>query len=1208
MKQQFIAATLAMVLSAAGMKAQTQSLLGEYWFDQNTQRQTFVPGSFLLDVTDLSEGLHTINAQVTYGNGVRSTIASAWFVRMPQFAEGMNCDVCTFIDGKPDKVIQGRVSSGSMALDLDMSGVSPGLHSLGAQLRTANGELSSIVSAWFMRMPSFREGTEMNVCTYIDGKPDKVYKAKVSGGNLPLNLDVTGHSLGVHSLGVQVVSENGIVSAYKESLFMRVPTTDEKSTLRAYYLLDGIVAPEPISSPLNGNTCHLDLDVASLNSGIHSVSMYLASPLGIASDIRTSWFVKIPNGGEGVVAYEYWLNDNPETLRRVTLEKITNPCSLISLLDMPVEPFCSSRYRFVIEDGNPAVYGCNSFQIRFTDPDGRFTMANGEYADTRVRTELTDIPAITPNQGTVLDRIAENEIRWYSFSGQIGDSIGVRLDSPAMVELYGPDGSTILKRDKSKARDYASKILDSNGTYYLAVHDQTGIGSVKVYFDQIPKFALSPSAPDHSADDCKYFMDIIGNSFHNLVKVELQNGSSTLTANIGEIYNKFKGTVSFELPKDAELGDYTLVGTFRDDEDNTIHKTTFEKALTIEKYVEGDITVEVIPSLRSGIPYEVGIRITNNSNRGCWGIPVNLAVENPGGECVWSFKDFYLYSPEGVDHTVYPKYLFSDNLLATGQNGVMVPFIMPYLGPGECRMLTIGLTTQDRSTVKMYAWADKPWSTEFAKIINGEYSLKEMLEYVKTNIISAKTLAYLTAVINQHGITDMEQLIEDIKKLAKLAEDELLSIYMKNDSDNGLLDSDRTEDIAVDKRDVVETGYYSNFGKKPMPSILPFIHGSMHFNFPDHTPGNAGAADNGNDGNGNTPKGFKITIYISYDPNDMKGYVAPSGSQHIGIDVKTLDYTVEFENDPEFANAPASRIVVNQTLDGTKLNLASFKPLSMKLGDREIELPAEHHFVKTVDMRPEINAIAELEFDFDAATGDALWKLRSLDPLTMEDTKYLTDGILPVNDESGRGCGYFTYSVDLKPNLADETEVNAMASIVFDNNEPIETPLWTNITDYTRPEARIMSKETEDGLTFNFVVEGSDKGSGIWLYDLYMKPAGQEKWEAVKTAIDCDTFSYTSEQAVPDADFAVLATDRAGNRQSDAVLNGKLGDADDNGIVDANDAVVIRNYFTGTSGVINKANADVNGDKTIDTQDATHIRNIFLGEQVNNYKRIRLKK
>ena len=65
-------------------------------------------------------------------------------------------------------------------------------------------------------------------------------------------------------------------------------------------------------------------------------------------------------------------------------------------------------------------------------------------------------------------------------------------------------------------------------------------------------------------------------------------------------------------------------------------------------------------------------------------------------------------------------------------------------------------------------------------------------------------------------------------------------------------------------------------------------------------------------------------------------------------------------------------------------------------------------------------------------------------PVTGESTTYLMDGVLPVNTD-GNGIGQLSFDIQLKPGLAEGTEIPNRATIIFDENAPIETPTWTNV-------------------------------------------------------------------------------------------------------------------------------------------------------------------
>ena len=179
------------------------------------------------------------------------------------------------------------------------------------------------------------------------------------------------------------------------------------------------------------------------------------------------------------------------------------------------------------------------------------------------------------------------------------------------------------------------------------------------------------------------------------------------------------------------------------------------------------------------------------------------------------------------------------------------------------------------------------------------------------------------------------------------------------------------------------------------------------------------------------------------DPNDIYGYQDEQGDRTIRDGRTQVYYTIEFENDPEFATASAHEIRVTDVLSPELFDLSTFAPTRIKIGDKEAELSGEKNGLVTIDMRSEINAIAQVEWTFDEATGTAHWHISSLDPQTMEPTDDPMDGVLPVN-AGGNGIGQLSFDISLKPGLPDGTEIPNRATIVFDDNEGIETPTWVN--------------------------------------------------------------------------------------------------------------------------------------------------------------------
>ncbi len=184
----------------------------------------------------------------------------------------------------------------------------------------------------------------------------------------------------------------------------------------------------------------------------------------------------------------------------------------------------------------------------------------------------------------------------------------------------------------------------------------------------------------------------------------------------------------------------------------------------------------------------------------------------------------------------------------------------------------------------------------------------------------------------------------------------------------------------------------------------------------------------------------------SLDPNDIYGYQDGEGDKTVRDGRVDVWYTIEFENDPAFATAPAHDIYVTDVLSPDLFDLSTFTPTRIKIGDREEVLSGEKNGVFTFTLQPRINAVAQVEWTLNETTGEVVWHISSLDPMTMEPATYVLDGVLPVNTD-GQGIGQLSFDIQLKPNLPNGTEVPNKAVIVFDGNDPIETPTWTNVIE-----------------------------------------------------------------------------------------------------------------------------------------------------------------
>ena len=66
---------------------------------------------------------------------------------------------------------------------------------------------------------------------------------------------------------------------------------------------------------------HFDVDVDSLSLGLHRIMFMLTNAKGHHTSSEQVFFTKVPAGGNGITRYDYWLNQDEDTYKTVSLEK-----------------------------------------------------------------------------------------------------------------------------------------------------------------------------------------------------------------------------------------------------------------------------------------------------------------------------------------------------------------------------------------------------------------------------------------------------------------------------------------------------------------------------------------------------------------------------------------------------------------------------------------------------------------------------------------------------------------------------------------------------------------------------------------------------------------------------------------------------------------------------------------------------------------------
>ena len=267
----------------------------------------------------------------------------------------------------------------------------------------------------------------------------------------------------------------------------------------------------------------------------------------------------------------------------------------------------------------------------------------------------------------------------------------------------------------------------------------------------------------------------------------------------------------------------------------------------------------------------------------------------------------------------------------------------------------------------------------------------------------------------------------------------------------------------------------------------------------------------------------------SWDPNDKIGYRSPSGSTYFDGEVTTMTYIINFENDPKEATVAAQDVHIVDRLDLTKFDINSFRAEYVNVADKIEVAPYElQEHTWDIDMIKETGLIVRVSLTLDKKEGIAKWHFQSIDPATNKPTENVLAGFLPPNDETGRGHGSVAFSINLKPELPDDVEISNYAEIVFDNNDAIVTDPWVNRRDVVPPVSRMSQPAEVSGATALMKWSGTDAGSGIWYYYIYVSENQGNTYTLWQSQTAATQAIFTGELG-HEYRFFSIATDSVGN-------------------------------------------------------------------------------
>ena len=1205
-----------------------------YWFDDDVSTLntiTATSGTQAIDASMLIEGLHTIHFQVEGVSGSVSYVASGIFMKTGSSSDAP-LTAKKLIYWFDDETTASTIDVSDGVQVLDAANLQEGLHTIHYQVLCSDGMLTPTQSSLFMRMVTDAESSVAKSLRYWFDDAQTVTTTEITTGSTML--DASALIEGLHTIHYQVVDSKGSLSTPVSSVFMKMDATAGTVANRLRYWFD-----DDASSVREANVSQgvQMLDVSGLLTGLHTVCYQLIDDNGKVGTPYTGIFMKafdkvIATGENRINQYQYWLNNRCEAMQTVTLDDATNPYTLIGLLPMQNEPIRSQLFHFEITDGEPTVYARNEFHIRFHDAAGYFVDDFKTFVDYNVKQTVTDIEVLQSNICATTAKPAQNTIKWYCLAAEPGDSVQFRLDRAATVQLFTPSGEELLSASGSETINWFGCHVREAGTYYLALHDVTATwgNDISIDYEHIDKYAVLRQDVSVVGNGGCSTITFEGNGFRDLYAVDLFTEQGALVQHV-YIGHESDATTSIVFDfTDAALGTYNAKFRFAEEDKVFNNLVTVEEARDIELITTSNHASQFLRGTTTSYTFNV----KNCGNMTAYSVPIYAYVSCKTLSGISNIrlkglklKNLYEYIENkdiidtktlaelrsmcdnmGDDH-YFNKFATTDE--QTGDSIVVRSgFFTIDLQPNTTKTITIEI----QSTEEIEVWLTIPdeWHSI---ILNDEMKAKvrttrsatdwlccyhERLECLGTIIVNvadivgvlpipqakiATVVSCVTGAINQ-GIKSTANVLCNEENAKKSFYDKIKSIADGISVTgtiltcaSGLVKADQLKELlsclslAGDEltHPFAAVDCISAWSKKK-PNCPPI-----------------------------PPNGGTSTSVASLDPNDIYGYTAESGSHAVKDGKTDVYYRIEFENDPKFATAAAHEIVVTDTLDATKFDLSTFAPTRIQIGNKSAELTGDKNFVTTIDMRPEINAIAQVEGTYDQTKGIAKWHITSLDSMTMEPTQYVMDGVLPVNT-NGNGIGELFYDIQLKPGLAHGTEIKNRAGIVFDTNEKIMTPYWTNVIDRVAPESQVTNVVLAEDGTAAVSIAATDEMSGPWRYDVYVQYGQGSSWFMAAENVAVDKAANVKIYPGIDHGFCTVATDAAGNveektmsREFSLRVSYIPGDVNGDGKVTITDVLMIIDKANGNAPehFIEEA-ADLNHDSSVTLADAMIALDMIL--------------
>ena len=218
-----------------------------------------------------------------------------------------------WVDSDYSKHTTVRSSATGISFQMDVSQISKGVHYLNFRAQNSDNDWGSI-SRYLFYIPeeSHDDATLTHYQYWIDNDYSKQKTIATNSGNIPLSVDISNLTSGVHYFNFRARNSDGVWGNLSRYLFYVPETGSAAPSLTHYqYWIDNNYSGQNTTATNSGDIT-LPIDISNVTTGVHYFNFRARNSDGVWGNLSRFLFY-VPETGSAaptLTHYQYWIDNN----------------------------------------------------------------------------------------------------------------------------------------------------------------------------------------------------------------------------------------------------------------------------------------------------------------------------------------------------------------------------------------------------------------------------------------------------------------------------------------------------------------------------------------------------------------------------------------------------------------------------------------------------------------------------------------------------------------------------------------------------------------------------------------------------------------------------------------------------------------------------------------------------------------------------------